>query len=497
MHNNIHSLSLWVLISTLIHLIAFILVCLHCLKRRRNPSATMLWIFTAWSFPLFGPLLYLSFGVDRVPEKGLEKFEADQIMKKMREVREKEDRPLTTWDKHRSDPGNYGTELGRRIHMLMDAVTPDHPLLNNNMITPLLCGDEAYPAMKAAIEQAEHHIHLQTFIFNRDDTGREFLELLKKKAEAGVHVRLLFDRFGSTHALLGGLFRKYQRVPNLEIKGWTQANPLKRQFQVNLRNHRKNLIVDGRVAFFGGVNISSENTTLNAQPPIRDYHFKVEGPLVHELQYAFLRDWHFMTGTPPADLLSTQCFPVLEPVGTAQARIIDSGPSSRSQVAVESFFNAIVMAQQQLLLVTPYFVPTSDIMQALRSAAQRGVDVRLVVPQKNNHHYAGMASRSLYEDLLKTGVRIFERQPPFIHAKAMLVDGAIAIVGTANIDVRSLELNYETCVLVSDDVFANRMKQIILEDIGLSREINLNEWIQRPSYRKLAENLCSLMTPIL
>jgi len=498
MQEILYSTSFWVLVSTLLHLITFILIFLHCLKRRRHPGATILWIFTAWSFPIIGPLLYLSFGVDRVPLKGRQKMEANQIMKQMWEVREKENPPVFAWhNAHRTDPNKYPTGFARHIHSLMDTVNPDHPLLDGNQITPLICGDEAYPAMKTAIEQAQNHIHMQCFIIHHDETGREFLELLKQKAEAGVRVRLLFDRFGSTYAFLSGMFKKYQKVPNFEIKGWTQANPLKRQFQINLRNHRKNLVIDGRSAFFGGINISSENISQAGRQAIRDYHFKVEGPLVHELQYSFLRDWYFMTETSPDELLTEQCFPPLETAGTAQARIIDSGPSSQIPLALETFFNSFVIAQKQLLIVTPYFVPTRDIIQALRSAAQRGVDVRLVVPQKNNHYYAGLASRALYEDLLKAGIRIFERKPPFIHAKAVIIDDAITIVGTANLDVRSLELNYETSVLVCDEVFANQMKEIVLEDISLSHEVNLNEWIQRPVSHQLAENLCSLMTPIL
>ena len=161
------------------------------------------------------------------------------------------------------------------------------------------------------------------------------------------------------------------------------------------------------------------------------------------------------------------------------------------------FFNAIVLAQSQVLIVTPYFVPTNDILKALRSAARRGVDVRIILPQENNHRYAGMAAKALYEELLDSGARIFNRKPPFIHAKAMVVDDAVALVGTANLDVRSLELNYETTVLIADEVAVNKLKLIVHEDMEQSTELNLNEWLQRPPIQKLGENLCSLMTPVL
>ncbi len=490
-----HDVTYWVVISTGLHIAAFAGVLVHALKRRRNASATILWIFVAWSFPLFGPLLYLAFGIDRVPVKGLANKAANQMMLLQRNKRHQE-----MGIGHlgfRAGPDGYGNEQSRKLNHSIDALNLEHPLLEGNRITPLVSGDEAYPLMLQAIRTAEHHIHLQSFIIQRDETGRRFLEALAAKAEQGVQVRLMFDTFGSTHAYLGGLFRKYRKVPNFEICGWTQANPLKRQFQINLRNHRKNLVVDGRVVFFGGVNLADENTTSKGQQAIRDYHFMAEGPLVHELQYSFLRDWFFMTEEPIETLLQPAHFPTAQVCGAAKARIIDSGPSAPPELVGEAFFNAIVMAQQQILIVTPYFVPTIDILKALRSAARRGIDVCIVVPAKNNHHYAGLASKALYEELLNAGVRIFERQPPFIHAKAMVVDNAIALVGTANLDVRSLELNYETTVLFEDADAIGKLKRMVIEDMALSTEINLNGWLQRPGVQKLAENLAVLMTPVL
>jgi cardiolipin synthase len=184
-------------------------------------------------------------------------------------------------------------------------------------------------------------------------------------------------------------------------------------------------------------------------------------------------------------------------MGPERARIIDSGPSAPPEMVGEVFFNAIVMAQSQILIVTPYFVPTVDILKALRSAARRGVDVRIILPEKNNHRYAGLASKALYEELLDAGARIFHRKPPFIHAKAMVVDGTVALVGTSNLDVCSLILNYETTVLISDETAVNKLKFIIHEDMSESTELNLNDWLRRPAIQKLGENLCALMTPVL
>ena len=482
-------------LGTAAHLVAFIAVTLHCLRRRRNASSTILWIFLAWAFPFFGPLLYISFGVDRVADRGFQKFLTEEHLLHTRKGTQ-ESAPRAYW--HNLLPGAPATnEFQREFNRALNALLPDHPSLAKNHIAPLVTGDEAYPKMLEAIRGAKEHVHLQSFIIDNDTTGREFMEALAAKAAEGIEVRLLYDRFGSTCAHLCGLFRKYKRLPNIQIAGWTQANFFKRQFQINLRNHRKALIIDGKNAFFGGINLQDNNTSGHKRGPIRDYHFEVTGPLVQELQYSFLRDWFFITGEDPETLLSGSHFPHIDPAGDITARLINSGPSTEKDVAIEAFFSSITLAQKQILAVTPYFVPPVDVLRSLQSAALRGIDVRLIVPQKNNHFYAGYASRALYEELLLAGVKIYERHPPFMHAKALVIDGEFSLVGTANLDERSLNLNYESSVAVYGEEFADAMKCIIHEDIDLSDEITLNEWQRRPAHRRLLENLAALMSPVL
>jgi cardiolipin synthase len=379
----------------------------------------------------------------------------------------------------------------------MNAVADEFPLLGGNKIIPHVTGNELYPRMLQAIDNAAHHIHLQSFIIRNDRIGREFMEHLAAKAKSGVQVRLLYDQFGSMQAILTGLFRRYRNVPNMQISGWTQVNPLKRRFQLNLRNHRKALIIDGVHAFMGGINIHRENVTSGNRSAIRDYHFEMTGSIVQEIQYSFLKDWYFMTDENPEIILQPVYFPATDATGDATASIVCSGPTYELQPITDLFFMAITNARHQLLIVTPYFVPSQDILRALRSAAIRGVDVRIILPHKNNHVYAGWASRALYEELLQSGVRIFERKEPFIHAKALLSDDSFAIVGSANWDIRSLKLNYETNMTVTDNNFANELKRIILEDESQSTEIDLSEWHNRANWRRLVENACSLLTPAL
>ena len=481
-------------LGTALHLITFGLITLHSLRRRRNASSTLLWIFIAWAFPVVGAVLYLSFGIDRVADRGFKKFLTEEHLLATREDT-REAAPFAYWHDTVAAPAD--SELQREMNRVLNALLPDHPAHTGNRLVPLAGGDEAYPEMIAAIRGAQKHIHLQSFIIGNDAISHEFMEALAAKAAAGVQVRVLYDRFGSTRAHLLGFFRKYSKLENIQVAGWTQANPLKRQFQINLRNHRKALIIDGKTAFFGGINLRDENTSARKNGPIRDYHFATEGPIVQELQYSFLRDWYFITNENPKSLLTENYFPKSTDAGEATIRLINSGPSTEKDEAIETYFNAITMAKKQILAVTPYFVPPAEILRALHSAALRGVDVRLIVPQKNNHRYAGLASRALYEDLLLAGVLIYERRPPFMHAKSLVVDGELSLIGTANLDNRSLSLNYETTAAVYSESFADAMKNLIHEDIDSSDEILLADWRNRPTRRRFLENLAALMSPVL
>lgn len=380
----------------------------------------------------------------------------------------------------------------------LDPLAPDFPSLGGNAMRLLVSGDEAYPEMLAAIERARHHIHLQTFILGADMVGRTFLERILERAQAGVQCRVMYDRFGSTPAVWSGFFRRYRRrSANLKLVGWTQANPLRRHVQINLRNHRKILVVDGEEAFFGGVNIATVNVSTPGAPAIRDYHFHVRGPLVHELQYTFLRDWHFMAREAPERLLCPEHFPEVMPIGKAEGRVLNGGPAGEYENLLDLYVNAVNSARDRLYAVTPYFVPPSELLRALRSAALRGVDVRLVVPWRNNHFYAGLAGRAFYEDLLDAGARIFERLPPFIHAKAMVVDDWAAIVGTANLDARSLRLNYETNAVVYDEPFVAEMTRAIQTEAAHAIELDPFRWRNRSPAQRLAENFCALLSPVL
>lgn len=485
------------LIAT-IHLCGFGLVVYDCLRHRRKADSALLWIFIAWSFTILGALLYLYFGVDRLPGQRHRRNRRDRELDDELKSREHEEMPLLYWRHvHEAARATPESELCKSITRSMNAVSPDHPLLAGNRIRPLIGGDESYPVMLEAIRTARHHIHLESFIIGADDVGRQFLDELCRKAREGVQVRVLYDRFGSTPAVWEGFFKKYQYIDHLRIIGFTQANLFRRQFAINLRNHRKILVIDGLHAFTGGTNLSIDNINRENHPGIQDYHFFVHGPIVQELQYTFLKDWYSMTRENPADLLTASYFPEIPMEGSAMMRLINSGPTTSEEPVTSAIFSAFTQARKQILAVTPYFVPTEDILFALKAAAQRGVDTRLIVPQENNHFYAGLASCALYEEMLECGVQIYERHPPFSHAKSIVVDDVFTLIGSANLDVRSLRLNFETCLSVHDENFAGLMKSIILNDQAVSSRVHLPVWQDRPYFRRLMENAASLLTPML
>lgn len=489
---------LWVVLASFLHCTAVLLTALHCLRRRREPSATILWLFASWSLPVLGVLIYLAFGVDRIPDKGFHKNFKDQKLLAERKAREDAELSLSYWRSvHQAVAAEPLKKCEKEINKAINTILPDYPLLGGNSIQTLICGDEFYPELFSALEQAKHHIHLQSFIIGPDSTGRKLMDLLHKKAKEGVTVRLLYDTFGSTKAVFRGMFRKNTKTSNMHISGWTQVNPLKRRFQVNLRNHRKSVIIDGITAFFGGMNLHDDNISTPQAPAIRDYHFRVAGPIVQELQYSFMRDWYFMTDEDPEVLLQEKHFPHVGSAGNSLVRLVNSGPTSEMEAIADVFFMLINAAQREIIIVTPYFVPTRDIMRALRTSAMKGVHVRLVVPEKNNHFYAGLAGKALYQELLDAGVNIYERRPPFIHAKALIIDSSVSVIGTSNFDNRSLRLNYETNLVVYDELFSNKLKKTAIEEISNSRQINPSSWAKRPALKSIAENLAYLMMPVL
>ncbi len=487
------------LLSALVFL-ANVCVLFHILKRPRDARTSLLWIFFVFTFPLIGLTAYLLFGINTVPRKSWDKHYSDALFAKRQES-EKGHSPLAETyarrDALRHDADRTGDPA---LHRLLDRIAPGHLLLDGNAIDLLTPADHALEAMFEAIRQARHHIHLTTYILADDCVGRRLMTNLVRRAKAGVQVRVLYDAFGSAGPEFRGFFRRYRKIPNLQIIPFSHSNIFKRQLQLNLRNHRKLLIIDGTTAFTGGINFHDVYLTGDSGKRgagVSDLHFRIRGPIVLDLQYTFLRDWFYMTECPLTPFISADYYPPTAACGTVAARLVNSGPQLQTASAVTNlFFALITRATRQLILATPYFVPSQPLMLALCQAARRGVEVKVLVPRKNNHPTIRIASQALYQPLLSAGVTLFERHPPFMHTKATVIDDHISVIGSANLDPRSLDFNYETDLVVESEPFAQTLKAALADDFARSDVITYGHWRRRSKFHQLIENFFNLFHPI-
>lgn len=477
------------------HFVLGLVLSFDIVLHKDRPVSAVLWLAVVWALPYLGTLAYLSVGIDRVRRGAAERRTARELVARRAALHPEFDR--LTVDEFRRDPFSDESFPGRYIFRGTDPAVRPNRVMIGNRVRLLVDGDQYYPALMGAIETASHSVHLQTFIFGRGRIGDEILDRLIDRVGAGVQVRLLYDRFGSTFAHFSGLFNR-ARAAGVRVASISQANPLKGRFQINLRNHRKIAIIDGQVGFVGGINIHDDNISRDGrETAIRDYQVQLEGPAVSDLQLQFIEDWYFATREPPERMMSAEHFPEARRVGDALVQIVPGGPERRGRGLADAFFAAIVAAQHSITIATPYFVPDEPILEALRFAAHRGVRVHLIVPRKSNHWYTGFAARALYDRLLQAGVRIFERAPPFMHAKALVVDDIYAMLGSANMDYRSLHLNFETNVEIADAEFVRCVVRQLGSEIERSEEVEYATHRARPVPIRLVENFCRLFQPML
>lgn len=365
------------------------------------------------------------------------------------------------------------------------------PLIVGNKVELLIDGPQTMAAMMDAIRSATDHINLETYIFDQDEVGLEFAELLKAKQREGVQVNVIYDSVGT----LGtpAEFFNAMRDAGIRLLEFNPVNPLKRfgRWRLNNRDHRKILIVDGKMAFTGGINISKEysSASLSSSPSAssesgwRDTHIQVEGPAVAALQALFLETWMQQKGEKLAD---RNYFPPLEEAGSEVLRVISTHPDGDYSV-FKAYALAMQHAQRSIHLTIAYFVPDQQIIDSLTQAAQRGVQVRIIFPSVTDHGLVFHAGRSFYQELLEAGVHIYELQESVLHAKTAVIDGMWSTVGSANLDMRSFLHNTEVNVVVLSARFGQVMEAAFQADLNNSRQITLEEWEQRPFSYKFKE----------
>ncbi|MDV2984258.1 UNVERIFIED_CONTAM: phospholipase D-like domain-containing protein [Methylobacteriaceae bacterium AG10] len=415
-------------------------VSVHVLLRKRVVGAAIGWIGLAWLAPVFGSLLYVTFGINRVE----------------RRARKLKRRPSQTID-DTPQPSAHVPEAYRALDRAVQAIT-GLPTVAGNRVAMFRNGDEAYPAMLAAIGEARRSVALSSYIFRDDTIGRAFCDALKAAQDRGADVRVILDGIGSGY-FYPAAWRRLRRLGVPAGLFMHSALPWRMPF-LNLRTHKKLLILDGRVAFTGGVNISDGNRVAEKPDfPIRDTHFRIEGPVVEHLTQAFIADWLFVSDE---ELEGEAWLPPLSPAGDVTARVVTSGPDADIEKIATVILQAITCARSSIRLTTPYFLPNDLIVNALCLAATRGIEVDVVIPKTSDHRFVDWATRGHIDPLLKSGVRIWIDGPPFDHSKAMTVDGQWCFIGSANWDSRSFRLNFELNVEVYDTALARTLERFIM-----------------------------------
>jgi cardiolipin synthase len=391
------------------------------------------------------------------------------------------------WQIHETGHGHLATleQLVRRL--------TQRPLHAGNEISPLSGGDEAYPAMLAAIDDAQHSVTLATYIFDNDAAGTLFVDALGRAQERGVEVRVLVDAVGARYSwpTIVSVLRK-RKIP--VAKFLPSISPTMIRF-FNLRNHRKILVVDGHVGFTGGMNIRACcMASLGKAHDTDDLHFRMEGPAVADLQHTFAIDWAFASG----ELLDGPLwFPELEEVGETLARGIADGPDEDMDHLRLTFMGALSCARRSVRIVTPYFLPETPLIDALNVCAMRGVEVDVVLPSKNNLFFVHWAMLATVAPMLERGVRIWLMPPPFDHTKLMVVDDAWCCFGSTNWDPRSLRLNFEFNVECYDRDLAAQLGRIVRQRIAGASLLTVEDLDGRGFLKKLRDGLMRLFLPYL
>jgi cardiolipin synthase len=476
---------------TLLELVAIAVA----IARARGFKGTLAWIFAIIALPGVGAIAYFLLALPRV----------ERARRVKRAARSRVRTARSTWFSTELDARDIAalSSEQRSLFVLTTRLT-GLPPTRGNRLELLTENERAFERVERALIEAKQSIWAEYYIIENDRTGRRFLELLADRARAGVSVKLLYDAVGSGN-IDPELLLAIERAGGRAV-AFLPVNPLRRRWAVHLRNHRKIIVVDGERAFTGGMNVgdvySGGSGSGGKKPRLRlgkksiawrDTHLSLMGPAASDLALVFAEDWCFATDEV-VDLLSVS-LPKEDP--GAFVAVLPSGPDQETNATSLAYFAAIAMSRSRCYVTSPYFVPDDPLLQALSSAALRGVDVRVLVPAKNDIPLMGYAIRSFYPRLLATGVRIFEYQPSMLHAKTIAIDGDWSMVGSANLDVRSFRLNFEVGALVFDASFTGVLEKQFLIDLEQSREVIESALGKRGFHIVALEGAAQLLSPLL
>jgi len=448
-------------------------------------SAMLSWLMVVFFVPELALLFYLLIGRQRLGKKRAE-IHRDVV----RDIRT--DQRLAMLKPHIIRP-----DLDPALNPMVRQA--EHvgglPIVGANHVELLADTETVVAKLIDEIEHAQKHVHLLYYIFRPDETGRRVAEAMRRAAGRGVRVRLLVDAV-SSRALFGrrGVAHAL-RAAGVQVVPALPVAPLRRGLaRIDIRNHRKLAVIDGRVAFTGSQNIVNADYGHPRAGQWYDLTGRFTGPVVWQMQQVFLEDWTFETGAMPED---EQLFPHLEPTGEMVAQTVPTGPSDAARTFRRILLAAINAAQRKVIITSPYLIPDEPTLLGLIMAANRGVEVSLVVPRKTDHPLAAAASRASFADLLDAGVHIFQFKPGLLHAKTLTVDDAFGVLGSSNIDLRSFDINFELSVLLYGPEITAELRFAQTHSIDQSDPIDLNVWRRRPLLHRYAHSTAALFSPLL
>ncbi|MDD4192286.1 MAG: cardiolipin synthase [Mangrovibacterium sp.] len=470
-----------------VYLLTVIFIATLIILENRSPIKTISWILVLILLPFAGIIIYLFFG----QEYRKKKMFSRKGLHNLERLRKLTQSQLDQLPKNHT--GFHEAIYQKRRLMSLLLANSNAILSDDNEIRVLKNGEQAFPAMFKAMEKARHHIHLEFYIVEDDIIGNQLRELLIRKSRAGVEVRFIYDDVGSWK--LSKKYIRSLRDAGVKIDCFIKVRFPLLTSKVNYRNHRKIIVVDGSTAFVGGLNIADRY--LNGTDVLgswRDTHLLLKGGAATGLQVVFMADWYFVS---KEILHGDHYFHPIEPGHGKVVQVVASGPDSDWESLSQAFFWAIASARDKVYIATPYLIPNTEIGSAMKAAALGGIDIRILLPGKSDAIIPKWGTHSYIAELLEAGVRIYFYQAGFMHSKLMVVDGVLSTVGTANLDFRSLETNFEVNAVVYNDKTAKELEKNFLNDLKQSREIILREWEQRPLLSKAKESFARLLSPLL
>ncbi len=459
----------WILV------IAYAITLLGCIlaviTENRNPIRTISWLMVLILVPVVGMFFFYLFGQDTRKMKHI----STRYYKRVKDL---------TFDTVLTDKTKLEVNDMAVLSGLLEK-SNNSAIMKGSEIEIITDGNRKYDLLLADIEAAKHHIHFEYFIFYNDETGNLFKNALMKKAKEGVKVRFLYDNVANW--FVPQRYYNEMKSAGVEVSSFMKVTFPMFHSKVNYRNHRKVAVIDGSVGYMGGMNISNDYRIW------RDTHTRITGKGVHGLQANFILDWY----SSGMSLIEEPIyFPPCQVETDNLMQIVTGGPVQPWRNLLQATIYIVMNAKKYLYIQTPYFLPTDGLLQSLQAAALGDVDVRMMLPEKADMAIVNPAAHSYFEELLKTGVKIYIYKNRFIHSKSIVCDDFISVLGSMNMDFRSFESNFEINAYMYDPEFALRMKNIFLEDMKNCEEITLSKWVRRPVRKKLWESVCRIFAPL-